>query len=494
MPAQYGPEAVPRNKYLAQREVLDWSVRLKGVDSPQRHLVVPVLEDVAWMNPRRPTDWSVEVGRVNRSEGGGRSRSAEPVDLMIANIGELLVCPPGGLDLGLIPNAVVAVRDGRVAWVGPARRASAAVRLGPETVVFNAGGRVVMPGLVECHTHLGFAGHRAAEFQARVAGWSYDEIAAGGGGVLATVRATRTAHREQLLRNVRCHLDTMLGFGITTVEAKSGYGLTVEDELRLLEVYREVDRSHAVDIVPTLLAAHVVPMEYRGRPDRYVDLVVEEIIPEVAQKRLATFCDVYCDQGFFDLDHSRRILEAARANGMLLTLHGDQMADSGGAVLAAELEAVSASRLEQVGEEGIERLAEAGVVAQLLPGTRLSLGRSEFAPARRLMDNGVKVALSTDFNPGTCYTENLWLMGTMASCYMHMDVTEVVRALTCHAAASLSLDTEVGSLQAGHKADVVVLDMDDHLQIPYHFGINPVRAVFKNGTLTVDHREKRTQL
>lgn len=433
------------------------------------------------------------MSEANAGEDRGRARSREPVDLLIANIGELLICPPARSDLGLIPNAVVAVRGGRVAWVGPARRASAAVAMGPETVVFNAEGRVVMPGLVECHTHLAFAGHRAAEFQARVAGWSYDEIAAGGGGIMSTVRATRTAHREQLVGSVRRRLDSMLGYGITTVEAKSGYGLTLADELRLLEVYREVDRGHAVDVVPTLLAAHVVPAEFREQPDRYVDLVVDEIIPEVARKRLATFCDVYCDQDFFDLDQSRKILEAARDNGMLLTLHTDQKADFGGAALAAELEAVSVSRLEKLGEEGIERLAESGVVAQLLPGTHLSLGGSEFAPARRLIENGVKVALSTDFNPGTCYTENLWLMGTIASCYMHMDVTEVVRAFTTHAAASLSLDTEVGSLQVGHKADVVVLDTDDHLQIPYHFGVNPVRAVFKNGLLLVDHREKRTQ-
>lgn len=415
----------------------------------------------------------------------------EPVDLMIANIGELLVCPAGRAGLGLIPNAVVACGHGRVTWVGPARRASAAVTVGPETVVFNAEGRVVVPGLVDCHTHLGFAGSRAAEFQARVAGWSYEEIAAGGGGTLSTVRMTRLAHREQLVRNVRHHLDTMLHHGITTVEAKSGYGLTAEDEMRLLEVYREADRSHSVDIVPTLLAAHVVPAEFREDPDKYVDLVVNEMIPAVADRGLAAFCDVYCDEGYFDIDRSRRILEAAREHGMLLTLHADHKADIGGASLAAEVGAVSASRLEKASEEGIQELSAAGVVAQLLPGSQFSLGRTEFAPARRLIENGVRVALSTDFNPGTSYTENLWLMGTIASCYMHLDVAEVMRAMTCEAAASLNRGTEVGSLEVGYKADVVVLNTDDHLQIPYHMGVNPVRAVFKGGRLQVDRREGR---
>lgn len=431
----------------------------------------------------------VNEEQAQRSESETTAR--QPVDLMIANIGELLVCPASRSDLGLIPNAVVAVNGGRISWVGPAREASAAVTIGPETVVFNAEGRVVMPGLVDSHTHLAFAGNRAGEFQARVAGWSYAEIAAGGGGILSTVRMTRTAHREQLVRNVKHHLDAMLQLGTTTVEAKSGYGLTLEDETRLLEVYREADRSHPVDIVSTLLAAHYVPAEYREQPNQYVDLVVEEIIPSVAEKRLATFCDVYCDEGFFDLDQSRRVLEAGRENGMLLFLHTDQTSDMGGAALAAELNAVSVAHLDKIGETGIQNLADAGIVAQLLPGSGFFLGRRDFAPARRLIENGVKVALSTDFNPGTCYTENLWLIGTIASCYMHMDVTEVVRAMTCEAASSLNLGTEVGSLEVGYKADIVILETDDHLHIPYHFGINPVLAVFKEGQLQADRRDRR---
>lgn len=410
-------------------------------------------------------------------------------DLIIGNIGELLVCPPEPhAGLGLVANAVVAVREGHVAWAGPAASASTALAAGPKTRMFNAEGRVVMPGLVECHTHLAFGGSRAHEFQARVAGWSYAEIAAGGGGIMSTVRMTRSAPHQLLMMNARRRLDAMLDYGITTVEAKSGYGLTVVDELRLLELYRELDRSHEADVLPTFMGAHTVPQEYRDNPDAYVDVVVEEMLPQVAARGLARYCDVFCEPGFFNLDQSRRVLETAQELGLDLLLHADQLTHSGGSELAAELGALGASHLDHVDEDGITALSEAGVVAQLLPGATFFLGHTQYAPARRLLERGVRVALSTDFNPGTCYTENLWLMGTIASCSMHMDVTEVVRAMTCEAAASLGLTGVVGTLEAGAKADLLVLTTDDHMDIPYHFGINPVRAVVKAGTVVVDRR------
>lgn len=416
-------------------------------------------------------------------------------DLIVGNIGELLVCPPdfqGGL--GLIPNGVVAVRDGVVAWVGPATEASGALSVGPQTRMLNAEGRVVMPGLVECHTHLAFAGSRAHEFQARVAGWSYAEIAAGGGGIMSTVRMTRSAPREQLMLAAHRRLSSMLEYGITTVEGKSGYGLTTIDEIRLLELYRELDRSHEVDVLPTFLGAHALPQEYRDDPGSYVDVVVHEMLPQVAECGLARYCDVFCEPGFFDLDDSRRILEAARELGMQLLIHADQLTRAGGAALAVELGVLSASHLDHVDEEDIEALAAAGVIAQLLPGATFFLGQKDYAPARRLLERGVRVALSTDFNPGTCYTENLWLIGTIASCQMHLDITEVVRGMTCEAAASLGLSGEVGTLTPGAKADLLVLGTDDHLDIPYHFGINPVRVVMKNGSVVVDRRTRGTRL
>ena len=425
----------------------------------------------------------------------GAPEAKLPPDLIIGNIGELLVCPrrpPGSPpELGLIPNAVVAIRNRRVAWVGPATAASDALAVGRETRMLNAEGRVVMPGLVECHTHLAFAGSRANEFQARVAGWSYEEIAAGGGGVMSTVRMTRAAPREQLLLSARRRLDTMLELGITTVEAKTGYGLTAADELRLLEIYRDLQQLHPIDIVPTIMAAHVIPPEYADKPDAYVDLVAEEIIPEVAARGLARSCDVWCEQGFFDLEQSQRILEVARNLGLEVFVHADWLQNSGGAELAALLHALGASHLDHVDDPGIEALAEGGVVAQLLPGTSFFLAQDSYAPARRLLERGVRVALSTDFNPGTCYTENLWLIGTIASCSMRMDIAEVVCGMTSEAAASLGLEGEVGTLEPGARADLLVLETDDHLDIPYHFGVNPVRLTMKNGTIVADRRKGR---
>ncbi len=412
-------------------------------------------------------------------------------DLIVGNIGELLVCPPTpGAGLGLIPNGVVAVLDGVVAWVGPASAASEALAVGPTTRMLNAEGRVVMPGLVECHTHLAFAGSRAHEFQARVAGWSYAEIAAGGGGIMSTVRMTRSVSRQQLMLVAHQRLNAMLDYGITTVEAKSGYGLTTVDELRLLELYRELNRSHDVDVLATFMGAHTIPLEHREDPGAYMDLVVEEMLPQVAERGLARYCDVFCEPGFFDLEQSRRVLEKARELGMQLLIHADQLQQAGGAELAAELGVLGASHLDHVDEDGISALAEAGVVAQLLPGATFFLGHTVYAPARRLLEKGVRVALSTDFNPGTCYTENLWLMGTIASCSMHMDITEVVRAMTCEAAASLGLSGRVGTLEVGARADLLILTTDDHMDIPYHFGINPVRQVMKDGVVVVDRRKR----
>lgn len=412
-------------------------------------------------------------------------------DLIVGNIGELLVCPstPHG-GLGLIPNGVVAISNGIVMWVGPAPAASRSLSAGPKTRMFNAEGKVVMPGLVECHTHLAFGGSRAHEFQARVAGWSYAEIAAGGGGIMSTMRMTRSASREQLMLATRRRLDVMLDYGITTAETKSGYGLTTVDELRLLDMYRELDRLHEVDILPTFMGAHTIPLEHRDNPEFYVSLVVEEMLPQVAERDLARYCDVFCEPGIFDLSQSRRVLEEARRLGMQLLIHADQLQHAGGAELAAELGVLGASHLDHVGEDGITALTEAGVVAQLLPGATFFLGRTDYAPARRLLERGVRVALSTDFNPGTCYTENLWLIATIASCNMHMDITEVVRAITCEAATSLGISGRAGTLQAGAQADLLVLDTDDHMDIPYHFGINPVRVVMKKGAVVRDRRKQ----
>lgn len=421
-------------------------------------------------------------------------------DFVLRNAGELVTCAPRYADglgavtdglpacadgLGVIPKGALAAAAGRVVWVGPTSALDEAVTVGPHTEVLDAGGRVVMPGLVECHTHLVFGGDRAAEFQLRVAGKSYTEIAEAGGGIRSTVAATRAASREELVERGRRNLDSFLRFGVTTLEAKSGYGLTVDHEIRLLEIYRELDATHAVDVVSTLLAAHVVPPEYAGDADGYVDLIVGELIPEVARRRLAVFCDAFCEQGAFTLEQCRRVLEAGRAHGLRPKLHADQLTNGGGAELAAGVGAVSADHLDRVSPAGIAAMAAAGVTAVLLPGAVFFLGLHDFSPARDMVAAGVRVALSTDFNPGTCYTENVFLMGTIASAYQHLEVREVLLGLTYNAACALGLQSEVGSLEAGKRADLVVLNAERHEEIPYHFGVNPVRSVIKGGRVVV---------
>jgi imidazolonepropionase len=276
---------------------------------------------------------------------------------------------------------------------------------------------------------------------------------------------------------------------VTTVEAKSGYGLTVQEELRLLEVTGELGGDHPATVVPTFLGAHSVPGEYRTDPQGYLDVVVQEMIPLVAEQGLARFCDVFCETVAFSPEQSRRVLEAGREHGLRPKIHADQLSDLGGARLAAELGAVSAEHLDHVSAAGIAALADAGVTAVLLPGAVFFLGSSAYAPARALIEAGVAVALSTDLNPGTCYSENPFLMGTIASCYMGMTAEEVILGLTRNAARALALEQEVGSLALGRQADILILDTDDHLTLPYHFGINPVAAVLKGGRVVVAEGE-----
>lgn len=410
-------------------------------------------------------------------------------DFVVRHAGELVTCAAPatattGTDdatLGIIKNAAVAGAGGRIVWLGPDADLESAVALESGATVLDGRGRVVMPGVVECHTHAVFGGDRAGEFQMRVQGWSYQEIAAAGGGIMSTVLATRVASREELFERGRLHLDRLLRYGATTVEVKSGYGLTLEDELRILEVYRDLAEVVPQALVPTLLGAHTVPAEYRGDPDGYVDLVVNEMIPQAADRGLARFCDVFAEEGAFTLEQARRVLEAGVAHGLRPKAHVDQLTGSGGAELAAAVGAVSADHLDHVSDAGVAALAAAGVTAVLLPGAVFFLGASEYAPARRLIDAGVRVALSTDFNPGTCYTENVFLMGTIASMQMKMTAPEVILALTLNAAHAIGLADEVGSLEPGKRADILILDTTDHLTIPYHWGINPVATVIKDG-------------
>lgn len=356
--------------------------------------------------------------------------------------------------------------------------------------MLDADGRLVMPGLVECHTHLAWAGDRADEFQLRVSGATYQQVQEAGGGIPSTVYATRNASDEVLRALTRKRLDRFLRYGVTTVEAKSGYGLSLEQELRLLEVYRDVSHLHAVDVVPTLLAAHVVPVEYTGRAEDYVKLIIKKIIPAVAKRKLARFCDAFCERGAFDVDQCRRVLQAGLEHGLLPKLHADQLTDMGGTEMAAGLGAVSVDHLDHVSDGGITALTHVPggkrvPVAVLLPGASFFLGEGGYAPARRMLDAGVRVALSTDFNPGSSPTQNLWLMATMGCSQLRMTAEEVIRAITIDAARALALEDEIGSLEVGKKADILILDHSREAEIPYRYGMNPIWRVFKNGKRVV---------
>ena len=417
-------------------------------------------------------------------------------DLIIKGASEVLTCkadgrdPGGGLGTGRILNGAVAAREGRIVWVGREDVLMEEVRLARGCETIDADGRVVMPGLVECHCHLAWAGDRADEFQLRVAGATYQQVQEAGGGIASTVHATRNASDDVLRALARKRLDRFMRYGVTTVEAKSGYGLSLDQELRLLEVYRDVSYTHPVDVVPTLLGAHAVPVEYTDEPDDYVKLVVKKIIPQAAKKKLARFCDAFCERGAFTVEQCRRVLEAGLEHGLQPKLHADQLSYLGGTEMAAALGAVSVDHLDHVADAGIAALTtvpggKRAPVAVLLPGATFFLGEGGCAPARKMLDLGVRVALSTDFNPGSSPTQNLWLMATMGCSQLRMTAEEVIRAITIESAAAIAVDDEVGSLEVGKKADIVILDYSRGAEVPYRYGMNPVWRVYKDGKRVV---------
>lgn len=379
--------------------------------------------------------------------------------------------------LDLLEDASLIIRDGRIDWLG------ADADLPPlpkDAQTLDATGQIILPGLVDSHTHLIFAGTREDELEQRLKGATYQEISAKGGGILSTVRQVRQCNREQLKELARPRLRRLLEFGVTTVEVKSGYGLTVADELKCLEAVAELNAEGPLELVPTFLGAHAVPAEYRNDRTGYLRLLTEEMLPQVAQRRLADFCDVFCEQGVFDLEESRTILDRARELGLKLKLHADELTPLGGAELAARLGAVSADHLLCISDAGIDALAASSTVATLLPGTAFFLG-VPYAPARKLIQRGLAVALASDCNPGTCPTENLPLVGTMACTQMGMLPAEVVNALTLNAAAALSRSDRLGSLAVGKQADLILCSVPDYRRLFYHFGVNHVRLVLKRG-------------
>jgi imidazolonepropionase len=387
-------------------------------------------------------------------------------------------------ELGLITDGAVGIQGDRIVLVGNNQEVTAAAGSGSRLI--DASGKVVMPGFVDPHTHVVFAGDRASEFEMRLRGASYMEILAAGGGIMDTVGATREASLGEIVSQSRKRLDRMLAHGTTTVEAKTGYGLDTESELKMLEAIRLLDESHSMDLVPTFLGAHAIPVEYKGRVDEYVNLVVDEMMPALEpagylDHQPPLFCDVFCEEGAFSAGQSRRILQEAKDLGMGLKIHADEFNSLGGTALAVELGATSADHLACTPEKEIRLLADSDTVGVLLPGTPFGLAEDHYAPARKMIDMGVAVALATDLNPGTCYCESMPFILALACRHMGMTPAEAIVASTINAAHAVGLGHEVGSLEVGKKADLLVLDIPDCRHLGYRFGTNLVQTVIKAG-------------
>jgi len=401
---------------------------------------------------------------------------------VLRNISQLASRPSGNpqQDAGLIENAAIAWSGDTISWVGSCQDLPSEFDAEP---VIDCERRLVIPGLIDCHTHLCFGGWRADEFDMRLKGASYQEIASAGGGISSTVTATRAASTGSLQRKAQELLDAMLELGVTTLECKSGYGLDAANELKQLEVYRLLDQVHPVDLVPTFLGAHIVPPEHRDDRERYLSLLCEELIPTIANEGLAVFCDAFVEDGAFTVDEARRIFTTAAAHGLQIKVHADQLSDGGGAVLAAEMGAVSAEHLEYISAEGIEALAQSGTVAVSLPLASLYLGEP-FIPARELLSAGVPVAVATDFNPGSAPSYHLPLAMTLACLSQKMTPQEVLNGATTVAARAIAAETSIGSLLPGYRADLAIIDMPSLNQWLYNFVPNACVAVLKNGLWT----------
>lgn len=373
-------------------------------------------------------------------------------------------------ELGVIRDGVMIVRDGVITHVGTRGE------IDPHIEIVDAGNKVVLPGFVDAHTHPVFAGNRADEFEKRSSGMTYQEISAGGGGIRSTVRKTRAATGDELFTAASRYTQWFLHCGTTTIEAKSGYGLTLNDELKLLRV---IARLGPLRAIPTFLGAHEIPDEYRDRRNEYIDLVIHEMLP--AARKLAEYCDIFCEPHVFPVDDARRILLAAKEHGFKLRMHVDQLSNSGGAELAAELGAVTADHLEHTGAPGIEAMRKAGVQPVLLPGSVYALGSRRYPDARAMIEAGLAVVLATDFNPGSSPTPSMPMILSLASTQMKMTPAESITAATINAAYSLQRGAEIGSLEPGKRADFVIHDCTDHRELGYFFGVPPAATVYIGG-------------
>lgn len=410
--------------------------------------------------------------------------------LVIENISNLITMagenkPRTGKDMrdvGLIEDGIIAVNGDEIIYVGKGDLPKG-IEIDENTEIIDGKDKTVTPGLVDSHTHLVHGGSRENELAMKLNGVEYLDILEAGGGIHSTVKATKEATFDELYEKAKKSLDIMFSLGVTTVEAKSGYGLDDFDtELKQLNVAKKLNEDHPVDVVSTFLGAHAIPPKYNDAPEKFVDELINHMIPEVSRRNLAKFCDVFCEEGVFSVEQSRRILEAGKKNGLIPKIHADEIKPLGGAELSAEIGAISADHLISASDEGMKKMAEGGVIANLLPATSFNL-QVNFAQARKMIDMGIPVSLSTDYNPGSCPTENLQLVMSLASLIMKLTPEEVITAVTINGACSLGLEDSIGSLEKGKKADIVVFDAPNLNYIIYHFGINHVSKVIKNGII-----------
>ena len=413
-------------------------------------------------------------------------------NILIKNASQIVTCSGNKAkfgkdmsDIHIIENGSVVIEEGIIKAAGKTEDI-----LGEydenNYEVLNLENKCVLPGFVDSHTHFVFGGYREEEFSWRLKGDSYMDIMNRGGGIANTVKATREASKEELIGLGKKRLDSMLHFGVTTVEGKSGYGLDYDTEIKQLEVMKELNDIHPVDVVSTFLGAHAVPAEYKGRQNDYIDFMIEKVMPYVAENELAEFCDVFCEEGVFSVEESRKILLEAKELGMKLKIHADEIASLGGAELGAELGAVSADHLLHASDKGIKDMAEKKVVSTLLPTTAFCL-REPFAKGRYMIDNGCGVALATDFNPGSGFTNSIPLIFALSAIYMNMTIEETITAMTINGAAALDRADAIGSIDVGKKGDLVVSEYPSYKFFPYNTGVNIVEKVIKNGVLVYNN-------
>ena len=416
------------------------------------------------------------------------------LDLIIIHINELVTMdskygvPRRGknmAELAPIHDGAVAISGNSIVFVGTTNELFSNFFPNGKTVIIDATNRLVTPGFVDPHTHIIFDGFRENELEMKLAGKTYLEILESGGGILKTVRATRKASLEILIQNGKKILNRMMEYGTTTMETKSGYGLDVENEIKSLLAAKELNLEHPMDVISTFLGAHAVPPEYEGETDDYVELIISEMIPKVAQEELAEFCDVFCEEGIFSVVQTKKILKAAMKYGLKPQIHIDEIIDTNGALLAAELNAVQTGHMLKSNDEGLRAMKEAQTIATLLPGTPFCLMMRDYAPARKIIEFGIPIALATDLNPN-CWTESMQIIIALACYHMKLSPAEALTAATINAACALQKQEQIGSIEVGKKADLIIFDVPNHNFLPYQFGVNLVSKVIKNGKVVVD--------